>query len=311
MMPNVLITGGTGVIGQALTRTLLQEGFQVTVLTRQLPGHNGMPGVRYARWDIARSYIEPDAIEKADYIVHLAGAGIADKRWTARRKAEIVNSRTSSSRLIAAYLATKTHRVKAVISSSAIGWYGQDPEVPNPHPFTEMAKPDAGFLGETCRQWEESIEAVSSGGVRLVKLRTGIVLTTEGGALKEFLRPLKWGLATILGNGRQMISWIHIKDLVALYLKAIRDDHWQGAYNAVAPEPVSNKTLILTLARNRKKFFIPVRVPGFALQLVLGEMSVEVLKSATVSSAKAAAGGFQFSYPHLQEAVVNLLAGEK
>ena len=195
------------------------------------------------------------------------------------------------------------NNVKAVISASAIGWYGPDRVVPNPHPFTEESSAANDFLGETCKQWEESLAPLNEMGIRLVTMRTGIVLSKKGGALKEFVRPLKFGVAAILGNGKQMISWIHMDDMVNLYIIAIENEKLEGAYNAVAPYPVSNKELTIALAKARKKFYIPVHVPSFLLKIILGEMSVEVLKSATVSAAKIRSEGFVFQFPTINAAV--------
>ncbi|MGB3154499.1 MAG: TIGR01777 family oxidoreductase, partial [Chitinophagaceae bacterium] len=234
-----------------------------------------------------------------------AGAGVADKRWTKKRKQEIVDSRVKSCKLLADSLKTIPNKVKAVVSASAIGWYGPDPTLPNPTPFVEGDPVDDSFLGSTCRQWEESIEPVTQSGKRLVKLRIGIVLSKDGGALKEFIKPLKFGVAAILGSGKQIISWIHINDLVRLFIMAMENETWQGTYNAVAPNPVSNKELTLQLAKSRKKFFIPIHVPTFVLKIMLGEMSVEILKSATVSSKKIQEAGFQYTFPVIKDALTN------
>ncbi len=301
-MSVVLITGGTGLIGTALARALVQRGYDVILLSRVArDNRQPMPGIRYARWDISERYIDKETFSAADYIIHLAGAGVAEKRWTKKRKLEIRDSRVRSSALLVESLRTVPHRVKAVISASAIGWYGPDKGTGK---FVETDSPAPDFLGSTCVAWEESIDPVASLGVRLVKLRTGIVLSREGGALKEFCRPLRLGIAAILGNGRQVVSWIHIDDLVQLYIRAIEQEQWKGVYNAVAPHPVTNRELVLELARARNRHcFIPVRVPSFILKLILGEMSVEVLKSATVSAEKIEASGYTFIYPDIRTAV--------
>ncbi|MBL0067531.1 MAG: TIGR01777 family protein [Chitinophagaceae bacterium] len=308
-MPTVIITGGTGLVGKALGHALLAKGYHIIILTRTLPSTDHSPqsikGIQYAKWDIESQTIDENAIASADYIIHLAGAGVADKRWTKKRKQEIVDSRVKSCKLLADSLKTISNKVKAVVSASAIGWYGPDRILPNPTPFAESDPADESFLGSTCRQWEESIEPVTQSGKRLVKLRIGIVLSKDGGALKEFIKPLKFGVAAILGSGKQIISWIHIDDLVQLFITAMENETWQGTYNAVAPNPVSNKELTLQLAKSRKKFFIPIHVPTFILKIMLGEMSVEILKSATVSSQKVQKAGFQFSFPTIKDALTN------
>ncbi|HEY4148435.1 MAG TPA: TIGR01777 family oxidoreductase [Chitinophagaceae bacterium] len=308
-MATVLITGGTGLIGRALSAMLIEKGYSVIVLTRKLQDERraAVAGVLYAEWNVRKGTIDADAVQKADYIVHLAGAGVADKRWSERRQQEIVESRTKSSALIVKALKENVNKVQAVISSSATGWYGADPVIPNPAPFTESQPAATDFLGDTCRQWEESIDPVTQSGKRLVKLRTGIVLSNEGGALREFRKPLLFGIAAILGSGRQVLSWVHIDDLCRMYLKAVEDKQMKGVYNAVGPRPVDNKTLTLELAKTvRKRFFIPLHVPSFVLKIMLGEMSIEVLKSTTVSADKIRMAGFDYIYPTI-EAAMNAL----
>ena len=307
-MAVVLITGGTGLVGKALTKTLLSRGYEVIILSRN-PRENQekVPGLSYSRWDIELQQIDTEAIGRADHIIHLAGAGVADKRWTKKRKKEIVDSRVQSSRLLVNSLTSIPNRVKTLISSSGIGWYGPDPVIPNPSPFTETDPSYHDFLGTTCRQWEDSVDAAVKTGRRVVKLRTGIVLSREGGALKEFIRPLQFGVAAILGSGRQVVSWIHIGDLVNSYIAAIENEKMKGSYNAVAPFPVSNRELVLQLAKSRGNWFLPFKVPSFLLKIVLGEMSIEVLKSATVSCGKLTGTGFGFRFPGIKEAINDLL----
>lgn len=302
-MATILITGGTGLVGKALGQALLEKGYRVIILSRQGDQKSSLANLSYASWNVEQQTIDREAIAKADYIIHLAGAGVADKRWTQKRKQEIVDSRVYSSKLIVDSLKLIPNKVKAVVSASAIGWYGADPVMPHPIPFTEVVPADNEFLGITCKQWEESIEPVTESGIRLVKLRTGIVLSNNGGALKEFLKPLQFGMAAILGKGKQIISWIHIDDLVKMYITAIENESMNGVYNAVAPNPVSNKELTLQLAKARKKFFIPIHVPSFVLKIMLGEMSVEVLKSTTVSSEKIQQAGVAFNFPDISSAL--------
>jgi uncharacterized protein len=300
-MSTILVTGGTGLIGSALTQLLIRKGHQVIILTRK-PHDAGQ-----AHWDPSTGAIDAKAIREADYIIHLAGAGVADKRWSDKRKKVIEASRVDGCTTIVKALREIPNNVRAVISSSAIGWYGPDPATPNANPFEETAPPDTDFLGETCRRWEEAIRPVSELGKRLVIIRTGIVLSAKGGALREFMKPVKLGVAAILGSGKQTVSWIHMEDLCRLYLFALEHGDLQGPYNGVAPHPVNNRTLTLALARRLKgRYFVPVYIPGLFLKVALGEMSVEVLKSTTVSAGKTQAAGFQFHYPSIEAALDEL-----
>jgi len=205
---------------------------------------------------------------------------------------------------------TTPNKVKAVFSSSAIGWYGPDPQIPSRKPFMEADPAHKDFLGSTCKLWEEAIEPVRNLGKRLVLFRTGIVLSNSGGAYVEFKKPLQFRVATVMGSGKQIVSWIHIDDLVELYIKAMEDENWNGVYNAVAPQPVSNKHLIKTIAKQTGKQHLTFHVPEIVLKTVLGEMSIEVLKSATVSCRKLELMGFAFSFPDIQTAINNLRASK-
>jgi uncharacterized protein (TIGR01777 family) len=309
-MARVLITGGTGLVGTAVKNLLLQKGYEVVLLTRSTMSEKG-----YAHWDINAGTIDATAIAEADYIIHLAGAGVADKRWSEARKQEILDSRTKSSALLVKALAATSNKVKAVISASAIGWYGPDNNngdnnlVAQGFVETNHSYPD--FLGNTCAAWEASIEPVTANtnGLqkRLVCLRTGIVLSKHGGALKEFLKPLAVRMAAVLGNGQQMISWIDVRDLAKMFVYAIENENMSGSYNAVSPSPVSNKTLTQTLASILYgKFYITTYVPSFVLKIMLGEMSIEVLKSTTVSAQKIQEAGFVFDYPGISKSLSTL-----
>lgn len=315
-MATVLITGGTGMVGRHLTKALLNKGYDVIILSRgvgalglgansqESRAASGQPRVTYANWDTTHKTIDAGVLQKADHIVHLAGAGVADKRWSKQRKKEIIDSRIESSDLLVTALGQYPNTVKSVVSASAIGWYGPDTTESRQDGFAENAIADTAFLGETCRLWEESIKPVEGLSKRLVVLRIGIVLANDGGALVEFMKPLKAGLATILGNGKQVVSWICIDDLCRLFIHAIEHDDMKGVFNAVAPHPVTNMELTLQLAKRCSgKFFIPVYVPAFVLKIMLGEMSVEVLKSATVSSRKLSAAGFKFLHPSIEAAL--------
>ena len=303
-MPTVTIAGGTGLIGTALSKALVDNGYDVIVLTRSIPSKKNQPRISYMQWEPEKRVIDKSAISTADYIINLAGAGIADKRWTKERKKEIAGSRIRAGELISQCLEKFPNKIKAVINGSAIGWYGPDRDG---KPFEETDPPAKDFLGETCRLWESSVDNLNGNGIRVVKLRTGIVLSRKGGALQEFLKPMRFGIATVMGNGKQVVSWIHIEDLVELYLFTLRNENMHGVYNAVAPHPVSNRELIKAIAGIKKGFKIIVKIPALFLKIILGKMAVEVLKSCRVSSLKTKTAGFEFRFNNIDAATKNLM----
>jgi hypothetical protein len=305
-MKTILISGGTGLIGTALTELLLSKGYKVIILTRtsRKPREN----VSYATWDINKSLIDASAIREADHIIHLAGAGVGDRRWTKKRKEEIISSRVQSSALLIKALLENENKVQSFVSASGIGYYG--PDMKGKKPFVEADPYHHDFLGETCRLWEESVKPVTGMGKRLVILRTGIALSNKGGAFPEFVKPMKAGIAAILGGGKQVVSWVHIDDLCRMYLSAIENADMGGVYNAVSPDHITNKELVIRTARARRKPFIPIHVPEFALKILLGEMSIEVLKSATVDAGKIRNSGFKYLYPTF-DAALNELASNR
>lgn len=291
-------------IGTALSKFLLSRGYQVIILTRNpKPQKNTTPGISYAVWDVKEQKVHEDAFKKSNYIIHLAGAGVADKPWTEKRKREIVESRTRSSELLIKALTNIPNNIITVVSASATGWYQQNKS----YQSVETDPPATDFLGETCVAWENAIKPVEELGKRLVILRTGIVLSNEGGAFPAFKRPIQYGIAGILGNGKQLISWIHIEDLCRLYLEAMVNNSWSGVYNAVSPSPVNNRKFTMELAKKMKgSFFIPIPVPNFILRMMLGDRSEEVLKSSNISVNKVKQQGFQFIYPTIDTAFTDL-----
>lgn len=303
MMDTVLVTGGTGLIGRALTAFLIERGYRVIVLTRKKMSSDH-PQLQYARWDLSRKTLDTTALQEADHIIHLAGANVGEGRWTKARKQEIVDSRVQGGQLLYDQLRQHPNKVRKVISASATGYYG-------PYTgsvFTENDPPADDFLGTTCQAWENSVRRLEELGKKVIILRTGLVLSLKGGALKEFYKPVKLGFATVMGSGEQWVSWVHLQDLVRLYFNALVNDQLTGVYNAVAPFPATNQELITSLARAAKgNGFITIHVPSFALKAALGEMSVEVLKSVKVSAGKILQTGFQFSYPRVGEAMEQIL----
>lgn len=294
-------------IGKALTEALIERGYNVTILTRHINDKQKTINdkLSYAVWDINKKTVDKNAFANADYIIHLAGANFADKRWSEKVKKEIVSSRVDSAKLIIESLEGIPNKVKVVISASGISWYGHDKEPAKS--FTENEAPAHDFMAQTCQQWEAAIEPASFLGKRLIKYRIGPVLSVDGGAYVEFRNPTRFGLAGIIGSGKQIISWIHIDDLVRAILFAMENENMEGVYNAVAPNPASNKELILKIAeKNRGRSFIPVHAPSFILKIIFGEMINEVLKSTTVSSEKLQQAGFIFQYSDLESAILQL-----
>lgn len=304
-MKTVLITGGTGFVGRHLTELLLQNNYAVIVLTRneKLAKQNNI----YAYWNVEKNIIDENAIAKADYIVHLAGASITEKRWTEKRKKELIDSRVNSGKLLVDVLNKIPNKVQAVISTSAISWYDGGKNKADKNYFhVEDEKSGNDFLANTCKAWEESVEPVRKLGIRLVTLRLGIVLSRDGGMLKELLKLLRNSIALVFGFGKQTISWISIHDLCRMFLFSIENGFMSGIYNAVTPNPVTQKQLITTFAKKEKgNMFIRIYIPFFVLKIMLGEMSIELLKSTAVSSNKIQQSNFVFNYPDINSALQN------
>jgi uncharacterized protein (TIGR01777 family) len=295
-MNHILITGGSGLLGEQLTATLLQKGYSVCHLSRK-PGKN--PNVTTYLWDIDKGTIDPDCIKGVDVIVHLAGEGIAGEKWTDERKKQLVESRTKSIGLIYDLLKSKKHKVTSVVSASGIGYYGDSGN----ELMTEDSPPSPDFIGQCCVKWEQAVDDGLILGLRIVKFRTGVVLTKRGGALPKLAMPIKFGVGAALGNGKQWVPWIHMQDVINMYLLGIENETLSGVYNMVAPFPATNKHLTQAIAKRLKKPLWLPNVPAFALKLFLGEMSTVVLGSTKVSPAKIEKTGFHFKYIALEDAL--------
>lgn len=293
-------------IGKRLAQMLIAKGdHQVIILTRNPVQYRQTAYIRYAGWDVKRGKIDEWAIREADAVVHLAGASVMDKPWTPEYMELIRTSRTATASILVNAMKNIPNNIGTVVSGSAIGYYN---ETGKEQASKESDAPASGFLGETCVAWENAMTPVTHAGKRLVYIRTGIVLSKEGGALKEFLKPLQFHVAGILGDGKQIVSWIHIDDLCRAFIHVLENESLSGPYNGVAPNPVTNKELNLALARAMHgKTFISLPVPSFAIKLLLGSRSIEVLKSANVSAEKILASGFAFQYPTIEEASQHLL----
>ncbi len=300
---NVLITGGSGLVGTRLTQILLANGFTVSHLSRKPTNTSGK--VKIYHWDIENGIIDEKALLEADYLVHLAGAGIADEKWTEERKKEIIDSRTKSLRLITASLQTLTHKIQAFTSASGIGFYGADTGEEH---ISEQYTAGDDFVAECCTQWEAVADEIQNLGIRTSKLRIGIVLSTKGGALPKILLPVRFGVGAALGTGKQYQSWIHIDDLCELFIKSLTDESMNGVYNAVAPKPVTNYELTKTAAEILKRPFFMPNVPAWTLKLVFGEMANIVLGGNYILNQRIRLEtDFQYQYSTLKKALESLL----
>jgi len=279
---------------------LAAKGHVVSHLGRS--ARNG--AVKSYVWDINRRQIDPAALAGTGTIIHLAGTNVGEKRWTAARKRDILESRIQSTRLLYDELKKGNHSVKTFVSASAIGYYGFED---NDTLLTEEYPAGKDFLADVTRQWEEEIDRIATLGIRVVKLRIGIVLSDKGGALVELARTVRWGVGSPLGSGDQHISWIHIDDVCAMFVRAVDDEAMHGPYNATGPYAVTNRELTKAIARAlHRPMFLPA-VPAFVLRLVLGEMADIVLRGSRVSSGKMQDEGFLFRFDTLEKAVGDLL----
>ena len=291
-MVTVLITGGTGMVGQLLNEKLSSKGFLVRVLTRHPKKEN-----EYA-WDITSNYIDEKAFQNLDYIIHLAGAGIADKRWTPKRKQEIIDSRTKSTELLFDTIKKLNIQLKGCISASAVGYYGA---ITSDKIFTENDKPANDFLGKVCQLWEQSVLAFDTINIPTTIFRIGIVLSKKGGALEKMITPM----ITPIASGKQYVPWIHIDDLTNMFVFAIEKNQ-PGIFNAVAPEEQTSHSFSKLLAKKTKRIFLPLGVPKFMLQLIFREMSIILTEGSRVSSKKIENTHFKFTYRNLENAFDNI-----
>ncbi len=309
-MSKVLITGGTGNVGTCLTALLLQKGYEVAHLSRsnKNDNQNNIPNVKNYVWDIKKGYIQPEAFENLDYIVHLAGAGVADERWTDARKKDILESRTLSTQLLCKYLIETKTPLKAFISASAVGIYGFDTAN---QLLTEESPISTQFLADVVKKWEEEVQKIAlipaPNSIRVAKLRIGIVLSDKGGALVEMAKPVRFFAGAPLGTGKQYLSWIHVDDLCKMFIFALENDTISGEYNAVGMSATTNEILTKSIAKILDKPLLLPNIPAFALNLILGEMAGMVLGGNNVSSDKIQKAGFKFDYTDLDMAVKNLL----
>ena len=291
-MSKILITGGTGLVGTRLTQMLVDRNHDVVILSRNPKNKNEF------KWDVSKNYVNTEAFKNVDYIIHLAGAGIADERWNAERKKIIIDSRVKTANLIFNAIKENSISIKGFISASGIGYYGA---VTTTTIFKETDTVGNDFLGDVCRKWEQAAHQFSTESIPVTILRTGIVLSKKGGALEKMKTPI----ISPLGSGKQYLAWIHIDDLCQMYIQSIEGD-LTGIYNAVAPEHYTSITFSKTLAKSIKKPYLGIGVPGFMLKLLFGELAVILLEGSRISTKKIEKNGFSFRFKTLKKALYNL-----
>lgn len=297
IMPKILITG-KGLVAEHLSARLIELGHNVSFLSRRETDTEK----HIYKWDINKGYIDPKALVNVNTIVHLAGANIGAKRWTNERKELIISSRVDSAKLLLTKINEYEINLDHFVSASAVGFYGAQT---SDTIFTENDSPINDFLSKVCQKWEQSADQFSQVSNYVTKLRIGVVLSPNGGALDKMLAPIKMGLGSPLGSGNQYLPWIHIDDLIGIFIH-ILENKLSGAYNAVAPEHITNKEFLRQCAKILKKPFFMPKVPEFVLRLALGEMSEMITKGSRVSSKKIQSSGYNYQYSDLISALKDI-----
>lgn len=295
----VLITGANGLVAKELSKKL-ERDYTVRFLTRKKQNSN------YFEWDIKKGTIDEKAFENVSHIIHLAGANISEKRWTDERKKELISSRVDSAALLLKTLQKNNIRLKSFISASGINYYGTKT---TEKIFTENDDPGNDFLSKVVILWEKAADDFKEQNVaeRVVKIRTAVVLSEKDGALKKMLPPVKMGIGSPIGTGKQYMPWIHINDICSIYEFALKNSELDGAFNANSPQHTTNENLTKNMAEVlHKPLFMP-NVPAFVLKLMFGELSEALLEGSRASSEKIQKAGFQFEFPELKRALEDLL----
>ena len=298
----VLITGATGLIGTELVSLLLQNGISVNYLTTSKNKIVNELNYNGFHWSPEKGIIDENCLMGVDSIINLAGANIS-KRWTNSYKQEIIESRLLSSALLFKAIKNNPNQVKQIVSASGTSIYPNSDTVIYDENSTQV---NNSFLGNVVVKWEESVDKFASLGLKVCKLRTGIVLSTKGGALVEMLKTIKIGLGSSFGSGKQIQTWIHIHDIASLYYFAIKND-LDGVYNAISPNPVSNEELTFTIAKVLKKPLFMPNIPKFIMKLILGEMHELLFENRNLSAKKIIDKGFVFKFKTIDEALKNIL----
>jgi uncharacterized protein (TIGR01777 family) len=296
-MAKIIITGGNGFLGKKLQERLKMLQIEYNILCRNPTTENEY------KWDLDNNYIDERVFEGVNAIIHLAGENIGTKRWTTTQKTKIIQSRVLGTRLLYQYLVTKNHQIKSFIAASGVGIYG------NGDDKWQTEKSDFGtdFLAQVCIQWENEIQKINTLNIRTVILRTGVVLDRHNGAFPKMLKPIQYSFGTYFGNGKQYLSWIHIEDIIGIYIHLLLSNTLAGTYNAVAPNPVTNKIFISTLSKKIKKPMFPFGITKLTLKLLLGEMSDILLLSNRCCANKILDTSYTFKYPEFEVAVEDLL----
>jgi uncharacterized protein len=298
-MSKILIAGGSGCVGKILTPKLIESGNDVAWLSRSSKNNT----IKTYVWNPEKGEIDETCMLGVDYIINLSGEGIADKKWSEKRKDILLKSRILPLKLLHQTISKQKTTIKGIISASAIGYYGA---VSSDKIFTENDLNATDFLGETCKKWENEMIPFENLNIPTTIIRTGLVLSSKCGALPTLAKPFQYYIGSGLGSGKQWMPWIHIEDLTNIFIWSINNQK-SGVYNAVAPEHVNNQTFSISVANQMNKPLFPINPPEFLLKMILGEMSVIVLKGSRVSCQKLTDEGYRFSYPTHQKALNNLL----
>ncbi len=299
MSKNILITGGTGLVGKQLIPALQAQGHQISILSRK---QQSIYGVKVYLWNVNNQTIDPKALDGIDTIIHLAGEGIADEKWTPERKKEIIDSRVLSARLLYKTIRETKAPVQTFVSASAVGFYGDRKD----EILRETTESGTGFLPDCCVQWEDAANEGIEMGIRVVKVRIGLILTLAGGVLVSMQKPIKYFIGAPLGSGKQWMPWIHLDDVVKIFVTAVENTAFIGAYNACAPFPVSNKLLTKTIAGKLNRPVWPIPVPKIVLKAMMGEMSILALMSSNTMVQKILDTGYTYEYVNLDLALESI-----
>lgn len=294
----ILITGANGMVAKRLSE-ILNKDYSIKFLTRKKTNYNEY------EWNAKKGYIDIRAFQNVKHIIHLAGSGIANKRWSKKRKKTIISSRVNTAKLILETLNNNNIKISSFISASAVGYYGTET---TENIYTEESENGNDFLSTVCSKWEQIANKFSEDKIseRTVILRIGITLSKKGGALKKMLNPVKLYVGASLGSGKQYLPWIHIDDLCSIIKYSIDNASLNGTYNAVSPEHITNKEFTKTLAKFTNKPILLPNIPDFILKMIFGEVSVLLLKGSRVSSKKIIESGYKFKYPDLIAALIGL-----